>query len=122
MSNLNPTLAQVNAGGSGRVLIRTRGGGQGPIWPLVEVRNDPGSFAKGRFLTGSDLLLFVLLRNELVEPSSTVPASEDLHMEDRVQNDVPQSTFGIPDVNGKALWAADVFAGTVLLHWDRLVV
>jgi hypothetical protein len=55
-----------------------------------------------------------------MEAFSAVAAAEDLHVEDRIEEHVPQVALGIPDIDGEALRTAHVFAGGILFHVFRV--
>jgi hypothetical protein len=51
-----------------------------------------------------------------MKPFSAIPATEYFHVKQPVEDGVPDAALGVAHVNGKALRAADVFAGGFLFH------
>ena len=120
MFRLKREQSVVNARTKARVKIRTRevGGGAQRVSGKASA-----TAASVRFLTDEacESLFFGLVRgvHELVEASAAVPAAEDFHVKNGIEENIPQVALRIADVDREALGTANVLASGVLLHWDQ---
>jgi hypothetical protein len=67
---------------------------------------------------GTESRLALFFGDKLVEAFAAVAATKNFHVEEPVENSVPEAALGIPHVDGKAFRAADVFTGGGLIHVD----